>query len=104
MRSNAHVAFQIGVVLKGVNGLLELIGGVLLLVFPPSAIREFIVQLSHNPGIAQHIPPQDERFAAEYLLSPGLVKAVLAYALLREGLWAFPLAVGVFAAFGVYHA
>jgi len=102
MRSKIHVAFQIGVVLKGLNGLLELIGGSLLLVFPPSAIREFIVHLSHNPGIAQHISLQDERFAAMYLLAHGVVKGVLVYALLRESLWAFPLAIGVFAAFGVY--
>ena len=102
MRSKIHDAFQIGVVLKGLIGLLELIGGSLLLVFPPSAIREFIVHLSHNPGIAQHISLQDERFAAMYLLAHGVVKGVLVYALLRESLWAFPLAIGVFAAFGVY--
>ncbi len=102
MRSKIHVAFQVGVILKGLNGLLELIGGILLLVFPPSAIREFVVRLSHNPGIAQHISPQDERFAAMYLLSHGVVKGVLVYALLRERLWAFPLAIGVFAAFGIY--
>ena len=101
-RFRLHIAFEIGVILKGLNGLLELIGGSLLLVFPPSAIREFIVHLSHNPGIAQHISLQDERFAAMYLLAHGVVKGVLVYALLRESLWAFPLAIGVFAAFGVY--
>jgi len=101
-RSRIHVAFQIGVILKGLNGLLELIGGMLLLIFPPSAIREFLVHLSHNPAIAQHISPQDERFAAIYLASHGVVKGVLVYALLREKLWAFPWAIGVFAAFCVY--
>ena len=102
MHSRIHVAFQIGVILKGLNGLLELIGGILLLIFPPSEIREFIVHLSHNPAIALHISPQDERFAAIYLASHGVVKGVLVYALLREKLWAFPWAIGVFAAFGVY--
>src|SRR6266702_733625 len=63
MHSRIHVAFQIGVILKGLNGLLELIGGILLLIFPPSEIREFIVHLSHNPAIALHISPQDERCA-----------------------------------------
>src|SRR6266516_4323525 len=88
MHSRIHVAFQIG--------------GILLLIFPPSEIREFIVHLSHNPAIALHISPQDERFAAIYLASHGVVKGVLVYALLREKLWAFPWAIGVFAAFGVY--
>ncbi len=100
--SRLHTAFEIGVILKGLNGLLELIGGVLLLVFPPSALREFLVHLSHNPGIARHISPQDERFAAFYLLSHGVVKGVLVFGLLRAKLWAFPWAIGVLTAFGIY--
>ncbi len=91
-RSRIHAAFEIGVILKGLNGLLELIGGILLLAFPPSAIREFIVNLS----------PETKRLAAIYLLSHGVVKGVLVYGLLRAKLWAFPWAMGVFAAFGVY--
>ena len=47
-RSKLHVAFEIGVILKGLNGLLELIGGTLLLLFPPSAIQRFVVGLTHN--------------------------------------------------------
>ena len=97
-----HVAFEIGVILKGLNGLLELIGGVLLLVFPPSAIREFIVNLSHNPSLAPHVSPQGERFAAIYLLAHGLVKAFLVYGLLQEKRWVFPWAIVVFTGFGVY--
>src|SRR5881628_2235658 len=47
-RSRLRVAFEIGVILKGMNGLLELIGGTLLLLFPPSAIQRFVVGLTHN--------------------------------------------------------
>lgn len=101
-RSKIHIAFEIGVILKGLNGLLELIGGVLLLVFAPSTIREFIVRLSHHPSLAQHFSARDERFAAIYLLSHGVMKAVLVYGLLREQLWAFPWAIAVFTGFGVY--
>ena len=86
-----HRAFQIGVILKGVNGLLELIGGMLLL-----------VGLSHNTALARHLPPQDERFAAIFLLSHGVIKVLLVYALLRRKLWAYPVAIGVFAGFSVY--
>jgi uncharacterized membrane protein len=114
--SKLHLAFEIGVILKGLNGLLELVGGVLLLIFPPNAIQKFIValtqnELSRDPNdfIATHLrqaahslSANDELFAAIYLLSHGVIKAVLVYALLRDKLWAFPWAIGIFAAFGVY--
>jgi uncharacterized membrane protein len=115
-RFRLHVAFEIGVILKGLNGFLELIGGILLLVVPPSAIQRFVVGLTHNelsrdPNdfIATHLRAAAEQlsvggklFAAIYLLSHGVIKAVLVYALLKDKLWAFPWAIGVFAAFGVY--
>src|SRR6266566_5236441 len=116
MRSKLHVAFEVGVILKGLNGLFELVGGVLLLVFPPSAIEKFIVgltsnELSKDPHdvIASHLreaahslSANDQLFAAIYLLAHGIIKAVLVYALIRDKLWAFPIAIGVFTAFGVY--
>ena len=96
-RSRLRVAFEIGVILKGLNGLLELIGGTLLLFFPQSAIQRIVVELTHN-----ELSRQAQTFAAIYLLSHGVIKAVLVYALLKDKLWAFPWAIGVFAGFGVY--
>ena len=115
-RSKLHVAFEIGVILKGLNGLLELIGGVLLLVFPPSAIQDFIIRLTHKEltedptdfiathlrTAAQQLSVHAKTFAAIYLLSHGIIKAVLVYALIKDKLWAFPWAIGFFTAFGVY--
>jgi uncharacterized membrane protein len=115
-RSKLHVAFEIGVLLKGLNGLLELIGGILLLVFPPSAIQNFIVGVTHHElsrdpndfiathlrAVAQQLSIHAQLFAAIYLLSHGVIKGVLVYALLRDELWAFPIAIAVFSAFGVY--
>jgi len=115
-RSKLHVAFEVGVILKGLNGLLELVGGALLLAFPPSAIEKFIVGLTNNElskdphdVIATHLrqaahslSANDQLFAAIYLLSHGIIKAVLVYALIRDKLWAFPIAIGIFSAFGVY--
>src|SRR5260370_7041869 len=115
-RSKLHVAFEIGVILKGLNGLFELVGGALLRAFPPSAIEKLIVGLTNNElskdphdVIATHLrqaahslSANDELFAAIYLLSHGVIKAVLVYALIRDKLWAFPIAIGIFSAFGVY--
>ncbi len=103
-RSRLHVAFEIGVILKGLNGFLELIGGILLLVFPPSAIQRFVVGLTHNElsrdpndfiathlrAAAQHLSVHAQTFAAIYLLAHGVIKAVLVYSLLKDKLWAFP--------------
>ena len=58
--------------------------------------------LTHNPAVARHLSTHDERFAAIYLLSHGVVKAVLVVGLLRGRLWAFPWAIGVFAAFAIF--
>ncbi len=102
MRSKIHIAFEIGVILKGLNGLIELVAGTLMLVFSPSTIRDFIINLSHRPEFARQLSSHDERFAAIYLLSHGIVKAVLVYGLLKEEMWAFPWAIAIFAAFGVY--
>jgi uncharacterized membrane protein len=115
-RSKIHVAFEIGVILKGLNGLLELIGGTLLLLFPPSAIQRFVVSLTQNElsrdpndfiathlrAAADHLSVGGKAFAALYLLSHGVIKAVLVYALIKDKLWAFPWAIGIFGAFGVY--
>ena len=90
MRSKIHVAFEIGVILKGLNGLAELVGGTLLLLFPD------------NPLVTRYLSAHAERFAAIYLLSHGIVKGVLVLGLLREQLWAFPSAIAVFTGFGVY--
>jgi uncharacterized membrane protein len=94
MRSKIHIAFEIGVILKGLNGLLELVGGTLMLAFSPSTIRQL--------PLASHLSSHDERFAAIYLLSHGIIKGVLVYGLLKEQMWAFPWAIAIFAAFGVY--
>src|SRR5213075_2488894 len=102
MRSKIHIAFEIGIILKGLNGLVELVGGTLMLVFSPSTIRNFIINLSHRPEFAAKISSHDERFAAIYLLSHGIVKGVLVYGLLKEQMWAFPWAIAVFTGFGVY--
>src|SRR3977135_195613 len=115
-RSKVHVAFEIGVILKGLNGLLELIGGTLLLIFPPSSLQGFVVSLTQNElsrdpndfiathlrSAAEHLSVGGKTFAAIYLLSHGVIKAVLVYALIKDNLGAFPWAIGVFGAFGIY--
>jgi uncharacterized membrane protein len=116
LKTLLHDAFRTGITAKGVDGLLEICGGILVWFIQPSAMGRALRALSlHELSrdrydfIATHLLHVSERlvhstpvFASIFLLSHGLVKVVLAIALWMNELWAYPLAIGVFAAFSVY--
>jgi len=115
-RSKIHIAFEIGVVLKGINGLLELIGGFVLLWIGPGTLQRLVARLTQNElsedprdfiathlrEAAGHLSANAQLFAAIYVLAHGVIKALLVYGLLRDELWAFPTAIGIFGAFVMY--
>ena len=108
--------FRVGVWLKGVDAGLEIVGGVALLVVSPGFILSAVELLTqdelaqdprdlianHLLEAAKHLSLAGEHFMAFYLLSHGVSKLFLVIALLREKLWAYPIAVAVFGAFIIY--
>ena len=116
MKSPAHAAFQIGIFFKGLDGVAELIGALLLFVIPPSAISQWVAIVtqhelsedrhdfiaSHLRHMVEQLSPDTQFFAAMYLLVHGVVKVLLVWALFRRKLWAYPAAIVIFSAFGVY--
>jgi uncharacterized membrane protein len=108
--------FEIGIILKGLDGVLETIGGILLLAISPSQINTIAAtltqhELSEDPHdwIATHVlhyahglTGATVTFAAIYLLAHGLVKVVLVGALLRNKRWAYPWMIAVLLAFIIY--
>lgn len=112
--------FDISIILKGLDGLIECIGGVLLLVVSPAALNNLVVrftrsELSEDPHdfVAHRLLRlsadlhHTRTFGAIYLLSHGLVKIVLVAALLREQRWAYPamlVFLGAFIAYQCYRA
>lgn len=114
----AHRLFRLGVILKGVDGALELIGGLVFLVLDPrtlNAIVRFLTahELSEDPAdrianllrdAVHHISSGTTLFAGAYLLGHGLVKLLLMVGLLRERLWAFPAALGFLGIFMLYQS
>jgi uncharacterized membrane protein len=108
--------FEVGIVLKGLNGLLELVGGVLLLIVSPAAIKGIVRtltegDLSENPHdfiatrllhTAGGLTGAGLTFGAVYLLIHGVVKVTLVIALLRNKLWAYPWMIAVLLAFIAY--
>ena len=105
--------FEIGIIAKGLNGVAELIGGLLLLFVSPSRLQDLAGaltqgELSEDPHdfIATHLlhtanglTGDAVLFGAIYLLIHGLVKIVLVIALLLNKLWAYPWMIGVLLTF-----
>jgi uncharacterized membrane protein len=96
--------FEIGIIAKGLDGVVELVGGLLLLFVNPGGIHHLAAvitqgELSEDPHdvIAHYILHTANGltgsaifFGAIYLLAHGAVKVVLVIALLLNKLWAYP--------------
>lgn len=111
-----HQIFEIGILLKGVHGLLECLGGVALAAVSAEAVTHLVLratqgELTEDPGdfVASHLmhwatgfSAGTKTFYAAYLLSHGLIKLVLVGALLRGMLWAYPASLIALALFMIY--
>lgn len=112
---NIYRVFEVGVVLKGANALLEIVLGALLLfvnvgdivrAFAQNALVEdpdnFLA--NHVYGYVSHFSPQAELYSALYLLSHGIIKVFLVVGLLRRKLWAYPASIAVLGLFVAYQS
>ena len=116
MGSRFDTVFRISVILKGLDAVLEIIGGVLLLFVSRSNITHFVAwltrsTLAHNPHnyIATHLNHSAEHLAADstligaiYLLSHGIIKLFVIINVLRDKYWAYPVLIIVLLGFSVY--
>jgi uncharacterized membrane protein len=108
--------FAVFLVLKGLDGLLEIVGGALLLFVSKAQLDAWVVtltqhELSEDPNdfVATHllsaaggVTGGGLTFAALYLLAHGAVKVVLVAAVLKDRLWAYPWMIGFLVLFIVY--
>lgn len=108
--------FYVAIIFKGLDGVLELIGGTLLLFVAPDKIKQLAIlitqpELTEDPNdfIANHVlqgtaglTDHVVLFGAIYLLAHGIVKVVLVTALLRQKLWAYPWMIAVLIIFILY--
>ena len=109
-------AFLVGIVIKGLDGVLEVGGGLLLLLVSPSTIVSVVQaltqhELSEDPHdfLSTHLlhatgtlTGATLTFGAVYLISHGVVKIVLVAALLRNQIWAYPWTIAFLVAFILY--
>ena len=111
-----HLSFDLGVIAKGIDGALEIVGGALLFFVTPAQLYHIarvltVHELSEDPHdlIANYVLRHSrnlsagaEIFGAVYLLGHGMVKVGLVIALLLRRRWAYPVAIGAFVAFLAY--
>jgi uncharacterized membrane protein len=97
-----HQIFILSVLAKGAHALIEVVGGLALYLFSADAIGRWVDHIDPHEWLARHFPVGEQRFFAFYLLSHGLVKAVIVFGLLREKIWAYPAAITVFSLFIAY--
>jgi uncharacterized membrane protein len=114
-RDALDTTFDIALVLKGLDGLLELAGGVLLLLVSPDTLYRWAEQLTQhelsqdpNDYLAHHLLRltanlhHTQLFGALYLLTHGLVKLVVVIGLYLRQRWAYPVAFVFLGGFVIY--
>jgi uncharacterized membrane protein len=111
--------FRIAVFVKGFDGIMEMIGGAILLAIPLSTVHGLVAdlttrELAEDPnafianfivGLDHKITPGYEFIAAFYLLVHGLIKLVLATALIKRRYHYFPISIVfllIFLTYAVY--
>lgn len=109
-----HKVFKVTVILKAINSALEILGGIVFLF--TGSITSLVIFLTQqelvedpNDFIATHVQhfipyftSHSQFFIAAYLISHGVIKLFLVIGLIRNKLWAYPVAIGVFGAFILY--
>lgn len=115
-RNPREVLFLVSVWFKGLDGFLELVGGIALFAVTPGLILHvvrFLTQdeITEDPRdlvanalrhSARHLTFATEHFMAVYLLVHGAVKVILVWALLARVLVAYPISMVIFAGFIIY--
>jgi uncharacterized membrane protein len=112
-----NAVYDIGIIVKGFDGIVEFIAGLALLVSPGlvhSLLMAIGAEASEGHGrmhhfVAQYVARLDDQLAASglvflviFLLSHGLVKIVLVVCLLKKIVRVYPGALAILSAFLIY--
>jgi len=99
---DTHKLFRFGISVKGIDGILESIGGLFLIFLKPGRFTSIISQvfsheLSEDPAdlIANYllnVSPSGQRFSAAYMIIHGLVKIGIVWGLWKGYRKAYPIA------------
>jgi uncharacterized membrane protein len=118
-QQQVHRLFAASVLMKGMDGVLETIGGILFMFVDPKALNNLVIsftahELSEDPDdwfattlrhLVHNLSSDTQLFVSVYLVAHGLIKVLLVVGLLREKLWAYPAALwflGIFILYQLY--
>jgi len=110
-----HTVFVTSIIFKGLNGALEIAGGLMALFVSQGTVMSIVSLLVKNElledpsdiiaNVLVHTvgtyTPTAQLFVALYLLTHGILKVFLVYNLFRHKTWAYPLAMAVFGIFAL---
>jgi uncharacterized membrane protein len=111
-----HTVFDITLFLKALHACIEVAGGFVLFFISKASIINFVNffiqdELTENPTnrilsyISQstaNLAGSSKVFAALYLVSHGIINALIVLALWKQKLWAYPVSMVVLGLFGVF--
>jgi len=114
-----HRLFEAGMWVKGLDGVLEIIGGFLLLLRSPVALNRLVIILTQHELVedphdrlanalratAAQLSTSTQLFGSVYLIAHGLIKIGVVVGVLRGHRWAYPAAIvllGLFIAYQLY--
>src|SRR2546430_7645357 len=117
-RKIEHTFFLLSVWSKGVAGVVETIGGLLLLFIPHTGLNALVVfltapELAEDPTdriatllqrMVQELGADTKLFASGYLIVHGIIKVFLVAGLLGHRLWSYPVSLWFLAGFISYQA
>ena len=111
-----HQVFDVTLVLKGIHAAVEIVGGLILYLISGESIVGFVNffvqdEIREDPHdfianfllhTAQSLGGTSQSFAALYLVSHGIINALVVVGLWKEKLWAYPVSFIVLTGFIVY--
>lgn len=111
-----HKSFEIAILIKGIDGILEIIGGILLSFLSPARLNRIVAlltqhELSEDPKdvianvmirLSSSFSISSQHFGVFYLVSHGLIKFILIILLWRRKLWSYPLTIASLILFMAY--
>ena len=114
--TRTHRMFKVALLLKGLNGIVELAGGALTLFIPLRSVNQLVLwltasEIEDDPNdwlantlidAAEKLSMGTKAYASFYLLAHGAVKVFLVYSLWREKIWAFPIGLSLIGALVCY--
>ncbi len=114
-----HRIFELSICVKSIDGVLEIVGGVLLLLVSGATLNRLVGALTQHELVedprdwianalrqaAAQLSAGTKLFGSMYLIAHGLLKVFLVVALFRGKLWAYPVTMvflSIFIAYQIY--